>query len=114
MINKIIEFLKKTSIRSILPIIGIVLVIISSTLLLWHGNANSNQSIPATSASIYFEGVYQIGEEAPKQIVKGLVGAGVIMGRWFCLFKGKKKPATPVTGGTTTNLWTKFKSIFKK
>ena len=71
MINKIIEFLKKTSIRSILPIIGIVLVIISSTLLLWHGNANSNQSIPATSASIYFEGVYQIGEEAPKQIVKG-------------------------------------------
>ena len=50
----------------------------------------------------------------PKQIVKGLVGAGVIMGTLFCLFKGKKKPATPVTGGTTTNLWTKFKSIFKK
>ena len=47
MINKIIEFLKKPSIRLILPIIGIVFIIVSSILLLWHGNANSNQSMVA-------------------------------------------------------------------
>ena len=71
MINKIIEFFKKPSIRLILPIIGIVLVIISSTLLLWHGNANSNQSIPAYTASVYFEGQYRIGDGDFHDIKKG-------------------------------------------
>ena len=71
MINKIIEFFKKPSIRLILPIIGIVLVIISSTLLLWHGSANSNQSLPASTASVYFAGDYRIGNSEWKEIVKG-------------------------------------------
>ena len=71
MINKIIEFFKKPTIRLILPIIGIVLVIILSTLLLWHGNANSNQSIPAYTASVYFEGQYRIGDGEWQQIVEG-------------------------------------------
>ena len=71
MINKIIEFFKKPSFRLILPIIGIVLVIISSTLLLWHGNANSNQSIPAYTASVYFEGQYRIGDSDFQDIKKG-------------------------------------------
>ena len=71
MINKIIEFFKKPTIRLILPVVGIVLVIISSTLLLWHGNANSNQSIPAYTASVYFEGQYRIGDGEWQQIVEG-------------------------------------------
>ena len=71
MINKIIEFLKKPSIRLIIPIIGIVLVMISSILLLLYGNANSNQSIPAYTASVYFEGQYRIGDGDFQDIKKG-------------------------------------------
>ena len=71
MINKIIEFLKKPSIRLMLPIIGVVLIILSSILLLWQGNANSSQSIPAISASVYFEGEYRIGDGEWQPIVEG-------------------------------------------
>ena len=71
MINKIIKFFKKPSIRLILPIIGIVLVVISSTILLWHGSANSNQSMPAYTASVYFEGQYRIGDGDFQDIKKG-------------------------------------------
>lgn len=71
MINKIIEFFKKPSIRLILPIIGIVFIIVSSILLLWHGNANSNQSIPAYTASVYFEGQYRIDDGEWQEIVDG-------------------------------------------
>ena len=71
MINKIIEFFKKLSIRLILPILGIVFIILSSILLLWHGNANSNQSIPTSPASVYFEGQYRIGDGEWKEIEKG-------------------------------------------
>ena len=70
MINKIIEFLKKPLIRLILPIIGSILVILSSILLLWQGKVNSNQSIPATTASVYFAGEYRIGDGAWKEIKK--------------------------------------------
>ncbi len=71
MINKIFEFFKKPSIRLILPIIGIVFIIVSSILLLWHGNANSNQSIPTSTGSVYFEGQYRIGDGEWKEIKKG-------------------------------------------
>ena len=57
MINKIIEFFKKPSIRLILPIIGIVFIIVSSILFLWHGNANSNQSIMNTKGAMKLTGV---------------------------------------------------------
>ena len=70
MINKIIEFFKKPSIRLILPIIGIVFIIVSSILLLWQGNENSNQAIPASTASVYFEGQYRIGDGEWKEIEK--------------------------------------------
>jgi sensor histidine kinase YesM len=69
--NKIIEFLKKPSIRLILPIIGILFIIVSSILLLWHGNANSNQSFPAYTASVYFEGQYRINDGEWQEIVDG-------------------------------------------
>ena len=71
MINKIIEFFKKPSIRLILPIIGIVFIIVSSILLLWHGNANSNQSAPSLTPTIYFEGEYRIEDGDWKPIVEG-------------------------------------------
>ena len=71
MINKIIEFFKKPSIRLILPIIGIVFIIVSSILLLWHGNANSYQSLPAYTASVYFEGQYRIDDGEWQEIVDG-------------------------------------------
>ena len=71
MTNKFANFFRKKSIRSVLPIAGVVLVIILSILLLWQGNANSNQSIPATTASVYFEGEYRIGDGEMKPIVKG-------------------------------------------
>ena len=69
MINKIIEFFKKPSIRLILPIIGIVFIIVSSILLLWHGNANSNQSFLAYTTSVYFEGQYRIDDGERQEIV---------------------------------------------
>ena len=69
--NKIIEFFKKIPVRSVLPIIGSILIIVSAVLLLWQGNANSNQSIPATPANVYFVGEYRIGEGEWKEIVKG-------------------------------------------
>ncbi len=71
MINKFVEFFKKISFRSIMPIVGVVLVIISAIFLLWQGNANSNQSLPATLANVYFEGQYKIGDGEWKDIVKG-------------------------------------------
>ena len=57
MINKIVEFFKKPSIRLILPIIGIVFIIVSSILFLWHGNANRNQSIMNTKGAMKLTGV---------------------------------------------------------
>ncbi|MBE5743495.1 MAG: hypothetical protein E7358_02125 [Clostridiales bacterium] len=69
--NKIIDFFKKIPIRSILPIVGIILIIISAILLVWQGNTNSNQSVPAYTASVYFDGEYRIGNGEWKEIKKG-------------------------------------------
>ena len=62
MFSKIIEFFKKASIHSLMPIVGIILVILTSLLFLWQGNINSNQSTTAFTASVYFEGKYRIGD----------------------------------------------------
>ena len=71
MIKKIIEFFKKPSIRLILPIVGIVLVVMSSILFLWQGNVNSNQAISPTPGKLYFVGEYRIGEGDWKEFVEG-------------------------------------------
>ena len=71
MINKIIDFFKKTPMRLILPIIGIVLVIVSSIFLLWYGEVTSNQSIIAPSGIVYFKGEYRIGDGDWQEIKKG-------------------------------------------
>lgn len=62
---------KRTPWRLVLPIVGIVVVILLSIILLWHGNKNSNQSTPALTASVYFAGEYRIGGGEWKEIVKG-------------------------------------------
>ena len=69
--NKIIEFFKKIPVRKVLPIVGIILMIMSSIFFLWQGNVNSNQSYPAIPATVYFEGEYRIGNGDFQEIKKG-------------------------------------------
>ena len=71
MSNKITKFFKKLFSKSVLPIVGILIVVFSSVFLLGYLNANSNQSIPATPAKIFFVGEYRIGEGEFKPIVEG-------------------------------------------
>ena len=60
-------FLKATT----LAIIGILLLVFSAVLLLWHGNANSMQATPALVAGVYFDGEYRIAEGEWQKIAKG-------------------------------------------
>ena len=71
MMNKILKLIKKHKIRSVLPIVGVILIIISAIFLLWQGSLNSTQSVPATPASVYFLGEYRIGNGDWQPIVKG-------------------------------------------
>ena len=61
------DFLNKTT----LIIVAILLMILSAIILLWQGNKNSLQSVPATPARIYFAGKYCIGDGEPQDIVAG-------------------------------------------
>ena len=70
MIDKFVKFFKKLPFRSMLPIIGVLLVVLTSIFLLWQGSSNSNQSIPAYTASVYFEGQYRIGDGEWKEVKK--------------------------------------------
>ena len=62
-----LDFLNKTT----LIIVAILVVVFSAILLLWHGNANSMQSVPATPAQVYFAGEYRIGDGEWQEIVEG-------------------------------------------
>ena len=59
--------LKKTP----LIIIGIVVLLLCATFLLYHGNANSMQAINALMAQVYFDGEYRIADGPWQPIVKG-------------------------------------------
>ena len=48
--------------RTTLIIVAIVLMVSSAIMLLWHGNKNSMQSIPAMTGQVYFDGEYRIGD----------------------------------------------------
>jgi hypothetical protein len=48
-----------------------MLIILLAIILLWHGNANSMQAIPAMTAGVYFDGEYQIADGEWQKIVKG-------------------------------------------
>ena len=66
---------KKTNSRflniTILKTVGVMLIILLAIILLWHGNANSMQAIPAMTAGVYFDGEYQIADGEWQKIVKG-------------------------------------------
>ena len=71
MLNKISKFFKNISIRSVLPFVGILLIVLSAIFLLWQGNTNSNQAVSPTPAQMYFAGEYRIGDGEWKEIIKG-------------------------------------------
>ena len=54
-----------------LQVVGIILVLVLAGLLLWHGNATSNQAVSAMMAQVRFEGEYRIGDGAWAPIVEG-------------------------------------------
>ena len=44
-------------------LIGVLLLFLSAVILLWHGNATSNQAISALVAQVYFDGEIRIFEK---------------------------------------------------
>ena len=54
-----------------LKIVGVILIIMSAIVLLWHGNANSMQAQPALVAQVYFDGEYRIADGQWQDIEKG-------------------------------------------
>jgi hypothetical protein len=62
-----LRFLNKTT----FSIGAVVLLLLLALCLLWHGNANSKQAIPALVADIYFDGEYRIGEGEWQKIEQG-------------------------------------------
>ena len=71
MSNKFTKFFKKVFSKSVLPVVGILMVVLSSVFLLGYLDANSNQSSPAKPAKIFFVGEYRIGEGEWQPIVDG-------------------------------------------
>lgn len=61
------RFLKTTT----LWIVGIFAVLFLALVLLWHGNATSNQAMPAMVAGVYFDGEYRIADGQWQKIEKG-------------------------------------------
>ena len=61
------RFLKATT----LAIVGVLLLVFTAVLLLWHGNANSMQASPAMVAGVYFDGEYRIADGQWQKIEKG-------------------------------------------
>jgi signal transduction histidine kinase len=49
----------------------VMVLIFLSILLLWHGNATSNQAVPALVADVYFDGEYRIEDGDWQKIVSG-------------------------------------------
>ena len=56
---------------TVLKIVGVLLLLCAAVVLLWRGNATSNQAIPALVAQVYFDGEYRIADGPWKQIVEG-------------------------------------------
>ena len=54
-----------------LQVIGTIFILLFALLLLWRGNATSNQSEPALIAQVYFDGEYRIAGGPWQQIKEG-------------------------------------------
>ena len=50
---------------------GVLLLLLLAGILLWYGNANSMQAMPALVAQVYFDGEYRIADGPWEKIVKG-------------------------------------------
>ena len=61
------RFLKTTT----LWIVGIFAVLFLALVLLWHGNANSMQAVPAMVAGVYFDGEYRVADGQWQKIETG-------------------------------------------
>lgn len=70
MIKPPFKFFNSSLGRKALPIVGILLVLLTSLILVWQGEANSIEAIPATPAQVYFAGDYRIGDGEWKAINK--------------------------------------------
>ena len=57
--------------KKTLIIVAILFMILSAVMLLWHGNKNSLQAMPATPAQICFKGEYRIADGEWQEIVEG-------------------------------------------
>ena len=57
--------------KTMLWIVGILVVLFLAVVLLWHGNANSMQAAPALVARVYFDGEYRVADGEWQKIVKG-------------------------------------------
>lgn len=57
--------------HSHLQAIGIAFIFLLAALLLWTGNANSNQAINALMAQVYFDGEYRIADGSWHKIAEG-------------------------------------------
>ena len=56
---------------SALSVIGVLLILLTAVVLLWHSNANSMQAQSALMAQVYFDGEYRIGDGSWQKVVKG-------------------------------------------
>ena len=54
-----------------LTIAGVLFLLLLAVILLWHGNATSNQAMSAMVAQVYFDGDYRIADGQWKKIVEG-------------------------------------------
>ena len=57
--------------RTTMTIAGVILLLLSAVVLLWHSNANSMQAMPSLVAQVYFDGEYRIADGEWQKIVKG-------------------------------------------
>ena len=54
-----------------LAIAGVLLLLLLAVILMWRGNATSNQAFPAMVAQVYFDGEYRIADGPWQKIVAG-------------------------------------------
>ena len=57
--------------HSHLQVIGVIFILLLALVLLWRGNAISNQAVPAMIAQVYFDGEYRIADGPWQEIVEG-------------------------------------------
>ena len=57
--------------KSLLPVLGILILLFGAVALLWSGRANSNQAMSAMVAKVYFDGEYRIADGPWQKIASG-------------------------------------------